>query len=101
MKAIKMNLALASLAALLCVPAVQSVFADGKPAQSTGQTASDANKLSDDEKAAGFKLLFDGDDMTGWHTYKKDKPAPGWEVKDGVLSCVKPGAQAGDLCTND
>ena len=45
------------------------------------------NTLSDAEKAAGWKLLFDGKSMTGWRAYKQpatQAPA-GWEIKDGLL----------------
>ena len=58
------------------------------------------NTLTDREKAAGWKLLFDGKTLDGWHSFKKDNVLPGWQVKDGVLACVDP-QNAGDLCTND
>ena len=58
------------------------------------------NTLTDREKAAGWKVLFDGKTLDGWHTFKKDSVLPGWQVKDGVLACVDP-QNAGDLCTND
>ena len=45
-----------------------------------------ANTLSEEEKAAGWKLLFDGKTLNGWHTYNN----PGsigsrWKVEDGAL----------------
>jgi len=58
------------------------------------------NTLTDREKAAGWKLLFDGKSLNGWHTFKKDTVLPGWQVKDGVLACVDPN-NAADLCTNN
>lgn len=44
------------------------------------------NTLSDEEKSAGWKLLFDGESTKGWHTYNK----PGtigakWVARDGAL----------------
>jgi hypothetical protein len=58
------------------------------------------NTLSADEKAAGWKLLFNGENFDGWHTYRMDGVRPGWQIKNGVLTCANP-RNAGDLCTND
>jgi|WetSurMetagenome_2_1015567.scaffolds.fasta_scaffold55408_4 hypothetical protein len=56
------------------------------------------NTLTDAEKKAGWKLLFDGKDLTGWHNFKSKTIKPGWQVKDGALVCADP-KNAGDLCT--
>lgn len=58
------------------------------------------NTLTEKEKAAGWKLLFDGNDLTGWHNFKREDIRPGWQVKNGALVCADP-HNAGDLCTND
>ena len=58
------------------------------------------NTLSAKEKAAGWKLLFNGEDMTGWHNFKSDAIRPGWQVKDGTLACLDP-KNAGDLVTTE
>jgi hypothetical protein len=58
------------------------------------------NTLTDEEKEAGWKLLFDGESLRGWHTFRMDGVRPGWQVKDGVITCANP-QNAGDLCTND
>ena len=48
------------------------------------------NDLSAQEKANGFKLLWDGRTSDGWRgAYKKEFPKAGWEIKDGVLSVLK------------
>jgi hypothetical protein len=57
------------------------------------------NMLTDQEKAAGWKLLFDGKTTTGWHNYKKTDIGPGWKVEDGAL--VRGTAQGGDILTAD
>jgi hypothetical protein len=62
--------------------------------------ASKINTLTDEERAAGWRLLFNGRDMTGWHNFKREDIRPGWQVKDGALVCADP-RNAGDLCTND
>lgn len=57
-----------------------------------------ANTLTAAEKAAGWKLLFDGKTTAGWRNYRKDKISDGWQVVDGVLSAKK---GAGDIITTD
>jgi len=62
--------------------------------------AAQANTLSEEEQKAGWKLLFDGKGLEGWHSFKMNSVRPGWQVKDGILICADP-HNAGDLCTND
>jgi hypothetical protein len=50
------------------------------------------NTLTDDEKQAGWRLLFDGKSTAGWRGYKMDKMPPGWQVIDGKLVRVSGGA---------
>ncbi len=57
------------------------------------------NKLTPEEEKAGWKLLFNGKDTSGWRNYKKDTVGPGWQVVDGALSRVEKGA--GDIITKD
>ncbi len=57
------------------------------------------NSLSAAEKQAGWKLLFDGRTMDGWHNFKSKEVRPGWQVKDGALACVDP-HNAGDIVTD-
>jgi hypothetical protein len=54
------------------------------------------NTLSAPEKAAGWKLIFDGKTFSGWHNFKKDSVRPGWQIQEGTLACVDP-HDAGDL----
>ena len=58
------------------------------------------NTLTQSERAAGWKLLFDGTDLNGWHNFKKDGVRPGWQVRDGALVCVDP-HNAGDIVTSN
>jgi hypothetical protein len=58
------------------------------------------NTLSEAEKKAGWKLLFNGSDLAGWHNFKKEGIRPGWQVKDGSLACIDP-HDAGDIVTAD
>ncbi|HVJ83686.1 MAG TPA: DUF1080 domain-containing protein [Planctomycetia bacterium] len=57
------------------------------------------NELSAEEKAAGWKLLFDGKTTAGWRNYKKKEVGSGWKIEDGVL--VRKGRNAGDILTVD
>ncbi|MCF7975120.1 MAG: DUF1080 domain-containing protein, partial [Phycisphaerae bacterium] len=58
------------------------------------------NKLTPEEETAGWKLLFTGQNLDGWHNFKSDTIRPGWKVLNGALVCVDP-HDAGDLCTGD
>jgi len=67
--------------------------------------AADASSLTPQEKAAGWKLLFDGRSTTGWHTYgKKSVTAGSWKIQDGCLVLPagngRPNGHGGDLVTN-
>lgn len=67
-------------------------------ADSNAATNIEPNTLTADEKAAGWKLLFNGKDFAGWHNFKRDDVRPGWEVKEGMLVCADP-HNAGDIVT--
>jgi hypothetical protein len=56
------------------------------------------NALTSTEKAAGWRLLFDGKTTAGWRGFKKDSMPAGWQVVDGALTRVAP---AGDIMTRD
>lgn len=58
------------------------------------------NTLTAAEKAAGWKLLFDGESLTGWHNFKKEGMRPGWKIENGALVCVDP-HDAGDIVTTE
>ncbi len=62
--------------------------------------AQDINTLTDQEKADGWQLLFDGKTFDGWHNYNHEGVRPGWQVKDGSLCCVDP-HEAGDIITSN
>jgi glucose/arabinose dehydrogenase len=59
--------------------------------------ADSANQLTEPERKAGWKLLFDGQSTEGWRNYKKDGISDGWKVVDGALTLVDKGA--GDIIT--
>jgi len=62
------------------------------------------NVLSAKEKAAGWKLLFDGKTTSGWRGFRKsDFPTECWAITDGILKRVKQkdpdGVECGDIVT--
>lgn len=57
------------------------------------------NTLSADEKAAGWKLLFDGT-TAQFRGFKKDKLPDAWRAANGMFMLV-PGAGGGDIVTLD
>jgi hypothetical protein len=62
---------------------------------------SKANELSPEEKAAGWKLLFDGATINGWRAIgTKEAPKKGWVIADGCLKHEAKGG-GGDIVAND
>lgn len=64
------------------------------------------NNLSPQERAQGWKLLFDGKTTQGWRGAGKDAfPAKGWQVKNGELiveaSKGEEAGNGGDIVTTD
>ncbi|MEZ4416606.1 MAG: DUF1080 domain-containing protein [Gemmatimonadota bacterium] len=83
-------LLLATLGGLLpgCTGAAQST---SDPVQSM------INRLTPEEEAAGWRLLFNGQDLDGWRVFHGDAPT-GWAAVDGELRRV---GQGGDLITTE
>ncbi|PWK78990.1 uncharacterized protein DUF1080 [Mucilaginibacter oryzae] len=64
------------------------------------------NSLTAAEKAAGWKLLYDGKTSTGWRgATLKGFPDKGWEYADGTMHVLASAGQeesgGGDIVTND
>jgi hypothetical protein len=64
------------------------------------------NTLSPQEKAGGWRLLFDGTTATGWRgAHREAFPEYGWKVEDGQLSVLKTdgseSTHGGDIVTDD
>lgn len=55
--------------------------------ESTTPSVAAVNTLTEEEKAAGWELLFDGSTLEGWKRYNHDTIGPLWSVKDGAIVC--------------
>lgn len=88
---------LASAALLFgCSGNKQAQAEDAQAVQEEVQTTEPVrNQLTDEEKAEGWKLLFDGKTTNGWRGAHMDKfPESGWHIEDGML--VVEGSDGGE-----
>jgi hypothetical protein len=67
-------------------------------AESAGGTAVEQSVLTSEERAAGWRALFDGKTAAGWRGYKQREMPRGWQVVDGALTRV---GEGGDIITTD
>lgn len=56
------------------------------------------NTLTEQERADGWRLLFDGQSLDAWRGYQLDDVPSGWAARDGMLTRVGPG---GDIITRE
>src|SRR5690348_12982304 len=65
-------------------------------ARAATQASAQPATLPDEEKQAGFKLLFDGVTTTGWRQLGGKTFPAGWDIHDGALH-HKPSGGGGDI----
>jgi len=60
------------------------------------------NVLTDKEKSEGWSLLFNGQDLKGWHFYNRGNVASSWSADSGRLVCNSnaQNVKHGDLITD-
>lgn len=81
------------LTRLLAFPALLGVWL--LPTLAAGEPA--PNQLTDAEKAAGWRLLFDGASLEGWQVAgRQEPPTQGWVVEEGILK-KRQGVRGGNL----
>lgn len=66
--------------------------------QASAPARGSSNVLTPEEKAAGWRLLFDGKTTNGWRGYRQEGMTDGWQAVDGALTRVGKG---GDIVTAD
>jgi len=81
-----------ALLVLACAPPGNSTPA------SSSTTTSGATPLTAEQRAGGWRSLFDGTSTAAWRGYKEATMPAGWQIVDGVLT--KKGS-VGDLMTKD
>ena len=100
----------------ICLAALALVSCSGQKAdkeQSAAPVAQEnvqeevvRNQLTEQEKADGWKLLFDGKTTNGWRgAHLATFPEKGWKIEDGILTVeASDGGEStngGDIVTND
>lgn len=80
-----------ALAVLLLMSVGTSVHAQA-PAQADA-SAQAVNMLTAAEQAAGWTLLFNGRDLSGWGGFASEQAPPTWRVRDGAIVLVKDDGQ--------
>ena len=71
----------------------------GVAAVAYAQPVRGINTLTQAERAAGWKLLFNGKDLNDWRVYRKPNVPPQWTIEDGAITLTAGGA--GDLMTRE
>jgi 3-keto-disaccharide hydrolase len=79
-----------------CGPSARSGTNASPPSPSTRATTTTMNTLTAAERAAGWRLLFDGRTTDGWRGFKQTTMPAGWQVVDGALTRA---AEGGDIVT--
>lgn len=59
------------------------------------------NKLTDEEAADGWELLFNGTDLTGWRDFNGDKLTQPWHVVDGCIQAKGDGSDLSGYIVTD
>jgi hypothetical protein len=83
----------------MAVRAWQALFLLALGGNTSAMSAqSTMNTLTAEEKAAGWKLLFDGKTTAGWRAYNADSMPSGWQAVNGSLTRV---SRAADIITKE
>jgi len=67
-------------------------------AAAPGATVAQLNTLTPAERAAGWRLLFDGRTTAGWRGFRMDSMPSAWKARGGALTRV---ASGGDIVTRE
>jgi hypothetical protein len=81
---------------LFCLAVLSALVVYWLPAEAAGAENA-PNSLTEKEKSAGWRLLFDGKSTAGWRNYGKQDISPKWMIAGGALAMEERGA--GDIIT--
>ncbi len=79
---------------------IHAVLLGAALATITAAAQQDLNVVTPKEKAAGWKLLFNGTSFDGWRGYRQTGIPACWKIEDGLLKTL-PKMKGGDLITTD
>ena len=82
---------------LVALPACSAT----EEAQQGGETAAAnrLNQLAPEERAEGWTLLFDGDDLSAWRGFQKEDVPAGWGIAQNAIHYDPEAEGGGDLIT--
>lgn len=83
---------------LVILAVAATLAACGGPRAATPTPVPAQNVLSEAERKAGWRLLFDGQTLAGWRGYNATGPAAGWAVAEGAMVLAQPRG-ANDIVT--
>jgi hypothetical protein len=90
------------LALALTLTASSGLLAGAHAADKAEAKSAAPNILSSAEKAAGWRLLFDGKTSKGWHKMGQATfPDKAWVVEEGLLKRTAGAPRGGDIVTDD
>lgn len=97
------------LLAVLSLAACNNSAKENKGNDDTAKVITEmkVNNLTDEQKADGWQLLFDGESAKGWHKYGNKPAGSAWKVADGTLfldTSIKENWQikdGGDIVSDD
>src|SRR5947207_13143897 len=75
----------ATITQLALLFAACTPMGNNPPAES-GATTSVTTGLTAEQRAGGWRALFDGSSTAGWRGYKTQTMPAGWRIVDGVLT---------------
>lgn len=92
---------------VLCVGALTLLVActarsaeEEQPAASVADTTAH-NTLTEEERAEGWQLLFDGESLSEWRGFRQDDVPSSWQIEDGTLAFVPDAGEGGDIITRE
>jgi hypothetical protein len=93
-------LSLMILSLFACAPSADGEGSRGTP-DGTEASSSDQevlNALSQAEREAGWRLLFDGESLDQWRGFRRDVLPDGWQAVEGAMTIL---GQGGDIITRE
>ena len=87
---------------LMCAGLVFACAPKQETATTEETTAGPVNVLTEEEKAGGWVLLFDGQTMNGWRSFK-NADIDCWDIQDNALHCkgAMDADKRGDILTTE